>query len=199
MRDKYVASSIELVLRDGKSKSALREMFLRTDERTRFLFVRALSLNVNLENVLDVEEYVKTHCVKDVLQSLARISASTTPSLKISQDISWTLLWQSRVSNNSFTSYLFRGGQVRKGYKLLGDRLVTSCSIQPVCKSLKIFTIKRNLQAPGTRGGIAVSASEDPSMLCEPKGAELVWSSHRWVANILHRLIPRNQLLRSWV
>ena len=66
MRDKYVASSIELVLRDGKSKSALREMFLRTDERTRFLFVRALSLNVNLENVLDVEEYVKTHCVKDV-------------------------------------------------------------------------------------------------------------------------------------
>ena len=142
MRDKYVASSIELVLRDGKSKSALREMFLRTDERTRFLFVRALSLNVNLENVLDVEEYVKTHCVKDVLQSLARISASTTPSLKISQDISWTLLWQSRVSNSSFTSYLFRGGQVRKGYKLLGDRLVTSCSIQPVCKSLKIFIIK---------------------------------------------------------
>ena len=132
MRDKYVASSIELVLRDGKSKSTLRETFLRTDERTRFLFVRALSLNVNLENVLDVEEYVKTHCVKDVLQSLARISASTTPSLKISQDISWTLLWQSRVSNNSFTSYLFRGGQVRKGYKLLGDRLVTSCSIQPV-------------------------------------------------------------------
>ena len=34
-------------------------------------------------------------------------------------------------------------------------------------------------------------ASEDPSMLCEPKGAELVWSSHRWDYPIsLHRLVP---------
>ena len=174
MRDKYVSSSIELVLRDGKA--SLQEMFLNVDHLTRFLFVRALSLNVDLDSVFNVDEYVKTHCVSDVLRSLTEVSASTSSSLKITSDISWTLLWQSRVSNSSFTSYLFQAGMVKEGYKLLGDRLVTSCSIQPVLE-----------------GGIAVRASseEDSTMLCAPKGAELVWSSHRWDFPIsLYRLVP---------